>query len=417
MLPDSGNTVLRHPHAGLAERFRQAAREAGFDLCGFAPAIAPPTYPHFLDWLRSGHHAGMEYLERRRDAYAQPQAVLDGARSVVVLAMSYAPPNDRTASDRPNATVETLLAGEDDAADQPREPARIARYARISADYHDVIRARLRSLCDWLARESPGSTSRGVVDTAPLLERDFARLAGLGWFGKNTLLIHKRLGSWLFLAAILTDVDLPPDPPFSLSHCGTCTRCLEACPTQAFPEPYVLDARRCISYWTIEHRGPIPDNICPEIGDWLFGCDVCQEVCPWNRKAPAATDPEMQPRDDLQRLDPVAILSLDDAAFRTQFRGTPLSRPRRAGLARNAAIVLGNRRDSEAIPALGIALRDPEPEVRCAAAWALGQIGGHEAEQLLRAAVAHEQSAAVLVDVRRALERRTPPISPGDESS
>lgn len=389
--------------SGLAERFREAARAAGFDLCGFAPAIAPPTYPRFLDWLAAGHQAGMEYLTRRREAYAHPHGVLDGARSVVVLAMSYAPSSSGMTSNV--GALMTSAALPEPTGSQFESDARIARYAQVGADYHDTIRSRLRSLCDWLTRESPGCLARGVVDTAPLLERDFARLAGLGWFGKNTLLIHKRLGSWLFLAGILTDLELPPDEPFGTSHCGTCTRCLEACPTQAFPEPYVLDARRCIAYWTIEHRGTIPEPVRPEIGDWLFGCDVCQEVCPWNRKAPGAMDPEMQPRNDLSAIDPVELLTLDDAGFRARFRGTPLSRPRRAGLARNAAIVLGNRRAADAVPALGVALRDSEPEVRSAAAWALGQIRGMEAKRLLLAAVADERDATVLDELRSALDR------------
>lgn len=394
---------------GLPQRFREAARAAGFDLCGFAPAIAPPTYPRFLDWLAAGHQAGMEYLTRRRDAYAHPHSVLDGARSVIVLAMSYAPPSDRVASRDQASTTSTARPEPEPTGSQADPVGRVARYAQVGADYHDTIRSRLRSLCAWLTHESPGCTARGVVDTAPLLERDFARLAGLGWFGKNTLLIHKRLGSWLFLAGILTDLDLPPDERFGTSHCGTCTRCLEACPTQAFPEPYVLDARRCIAYWTIEHRGSIPEPIRPKIGDWLFGCDVCQEVCPWNRKAPSATDPQMRSREELSAINPVELLSMNEAGFRSRFRGTPLSRPRRAGLARNAAIVLGNRGATAAVPALGVALRDPEPEVRSAAAWALGQIRGADAARLLLAAVAGERDATVLAELRSALDRTQHP--------
>ena len=342
----------------LSERLREAARTAGFDLCGFAPAITPPTYPRFLDWLDAGHAAGMSYLETRREAYAHPRGVLDGARSVVMLAMNY----HNNSKDAGNPDQISNSTG------------RVARYAQIERDYHDILRQRLRSLCDWLAAERPGCVARGIVDTAPLLERDFARLAGLGWFGKNTLLINRKLGSWLFLAAIVTDLDLPADRQFAASHCGTCTRCLDACPTDAFPEPYVLDARKCIAYWTIEHRGTIPDDVKPGLGDWLFGCDICQEVCPWNRKAPQASDPAMAARSHLSHLDALELLGLDDGQFKARFRGTPLDRPKLEGLQRNAAVVLGNRGDRSALPALREGLTHPHAAVREACQWAIAQI-------------------------------------------
>jgi epoxyqueuosine reductase len=249
----------------------------------------------------------------------------------------------------------------------------VARYAQ-GADYHDVLRQRLNQLLAWVQTECPGCQGRGVVDTAPLLERDFARRAGLGWFGKNTMLLHKRLGSYFFLGALLLDLELRPDPPYETSHCGTCTACLEACPTQAFPEPGVLDARRCISYLTIELRGPVPPELREPLGDWLFGCDVCQEVCPWNRKAPPGTEPALQPRPDLVALDPAELLGLSEEAFRRRFRGTALTRAKRRGLLRNAALVLGNCGDPAALPALQRALQDPEPLVREAARWAIRQI-------------------------------------------
>ncbi len=249
----------------------------------------------------------------------------------------------------------------------------VARYAR-GTDYHDVLRGKLKQLLRWLQTESPGTQGRGVVDTAPLLERDFARRAGLGWFGKNTMLIHKKIGSYFLLGALLLDLPLEPDAPFAPNHCGTCTACLDACPTQAFPAPGVLDARRCISYLTIELRGPIPMELREPMADWVFGCDICQEVCPWNRKAPPGFDPDLKARPELESLDLVEVLSLSDAEFRSRFKGTALYRSKRRGLLRNAAIVLGNQGDRESLPVLEKSLADSEPLIREAAAWAIARI-------------------------------------------
>jgi epoxyqueuosine reductase len=213
-----------------------------------------------------------------------------------------------------------------------------------------------------------------VVDTAPLLERDFARRAGLGWFGKNTMLLNKRLGSYFFLGALLLDIELQADPPHETSHCGTCTACLDACPTQAFVGPGQLDSRRCISYLTIELRGSIPEDLREPMEDWLFGCDVCQEVCPWNRKAPLGTAPDLQVRAELEAIDPTELLGLSAEEFRQRFRGTALTRAKRSGLLRNAAIILGNQGDPAALPALRRALTDPEPVIREAAQWAIERI-------------------------------------------
>jgi epoxyqueuosine reductase len=221
-------------------------------------------------------------------------------------------------------------------------------------------------LLAWTQAEFPGVRGRGVVDTAPLLERDFARRAGLGWIGKNTMLINKHRGSYFLLGALLLDLDLEPDSPHEASHCGTCTACLDACPTGAFPGPGWLDARKCISYLTIELRSPVPEELRSGVGDWMFGCDVCQEVCPWNRKD--ETEPEA--------VDPAELLSLTEEEFRTRYRGTALMRTKRRGLLRNAALVLGNAGDEQALPALRRALEDAEPLVRDAAAWAIAEIEG-----------------------------------------
>jgi epoxyqueuosine reductase len=236
-----------------------------------------------------------------------------------------------------------------------------------------------------------------------MLERDFARAAGLGWFGKNTMLINKRQGSWIFLAGLLTDLELEPDAPHETSHCGTCTRCLDACPTDAFPQPYVLDSRKCIAYLTIELKGPIPHELRAGMGDWLFGCDICQDVCPWNHKSPRKNDPAFVPRGDLNPADLDRLLRLDEVGFRTAFGESALSRPGRAGLLRNAAIVLGNQRDRRAVPALERALNESEPVVRGAAAWALGQIGDASALAALKSRLCVEDNATVQTEINQAL--------------
>lgn len=340
--PSSG-IASSAPAAGLTSGLKAEARRLGFDLVGIAPAATPTGIHEFLDWLEHGYAGEMKYLERREAAYSHPRHVLDGARSVVMLGINYntqsAPPQRKSNREEPSP------ADAGPATERPPAqaiPARVARYAQGQADYHDVIREKLRLLGDFLHREAPSSKVRGIVDTAPLLERDFARASGLGWFGKNTMLINKRMGSWFFLAGLLVDIELEYDESHAASHCGTCTRCLDACPTGAFVEPYVLDARRCISYLTIEHRGPIPHEYHAQMGDWLFGCDICQEVCPWNRKAPVSTEPAFQAQPDLQSLDAGDLLTLTEDEFRQRFGHTALARPGRSGLLRNAAIVAGN---------------------------------------------------------------------------
>jgi epoxyqueuosine reductase len=336
----------------LETRIKNEARHLGFDLAGIAPAGPADGFDRLRAWLDQGFAGEMDYMHRLADARRHPTSILPEVRSVVMVAMNYTPvPED---------------AGSACA-------ARVARYAR-GPDYHDVLRQRLNALLGWVQAEAPGCRGRGVVDTAPLLERDFARRAGLGWFGKNTMLLNKRLGSYFFLGALLLDLDLRPDPPHQTAHCGTCTACLDACPTQAFPVPGQLDSRRCISYLTIELRTDIPVELREPLGDWLFGCDVCQEVCPWNHKAPATTDPILTTRPDLIAIDPVELLGLSDEEFRRRFRGTALWRAKRRGLLRNAALVLGNRGDQAALPALRKALDDSEPLVREAARWAIERI-------------------------------------------
>jgi epoxyqueuosine reductase len=343
----------------LELRLKREARALGFDLVGVAPAGPADGFDRLRDWLARGYAGEMDYMRRHGDARRHPESILPEVRSVVMVGMNYKPEESPPPPLRPSAP--------------PLVKGRVARYAR-GPDYHDVLRGRLNRLLAWLQAERPGCRGRGVVDTAPLLERDFARRAGLGWFGKNTMLLNKRLGSYFFLGALLVDVELKPDEPFTANHCGTCTACLDACPTGAFVGPGVLDARKCISYLTIELKGPAARELRGGMGDWVFGCDVCQEVCPWNRKAPAETDAALSGRPDLEALDPVELLGLTEEEFRRRFRGTALFRTKRRGLLRNAALVLGNAGDARALPALRRALDDAEPVVRDAAAWAIAEV-------------------------------------------
>ncbi|MBI2827335.1 MAG: tRNA epoxyqueuosine(34) reductase QueG [Planctomycetia bacterium] len=366
--------------AALTAHLKEQARRLGFDLAGAGPAVTPTGINRFREWLAAGYAGEMRYLADRAEAYADPGSVLAGARSLLVLAMNY-------------RTVTPVA---------PREGyGRVSRYA-WGRDYHDLIHQRLAALADALRREAPAANVRGVVDTAPLLEREFAQLAGLGWIGKNTLVLNRSVGSWFFLAALLTDVELEYDAPHGTDHCGTCTACLDACPTQAFVAPYVLDSRRCISYLTIELRTSVPAELRAGVGDWVFGCDVCQEVCPWNHRAPASSQPDLQPADS-NPLELASLFALGEDDFRARFRHTPLWRAKRRGLLRNAAIVLGNQRAVHAIAALSAGLNDGEPLVRGACAWALGQVDDPAAARALKDRLAIEQDVLVRKEIATAL--------------
>ncbi len=327
----------------IESRIKAEAARLGFSLCGIAPATEADGFGRFCDWLDAGYAGEMAYLHTHREQRRHPSSVVEGVRSVVMLGLEYGG-----------------AAGP------------VARYAQ-GPDYHRFIWDRENELAAWLDAQLPGAYTHGVCDTAPLLERDFARRAGLGWVGKNAMLINKRRGSFVLLGAVLTTAELRPDPPHAASHCGTCIACLDACPTDAFPAPGVLDARRCVSYLTIELAGPVPDELKPGVGSHLFGCDVCQEVCPWTRHAgPAATPFTHAP--DLATLDPLEVLSLSPAEFRRRFKRTALWRAGRHGLRRNACIVLGNAGDRRAVPALEAALADEDEGVRDAARWALQRL-------------------------------------------
>ncbi len=305
----------------LEQRIRTRAAEFGFDPVGITRLGPADTYDAFLRWIDAGYAGEMAYLPRGAEKRRDTGLPFERVRSAIVVALDYG-------------------------GKQPAGP--IARYAR-GDDYHDVMVRRLDDLHRWIESDV-GRTVRAkaYVDTGPILERDLARRAGLGWIGKNTMLISPRHGSFFFLGALLLDLDLAPDPPFEADRCGTCTRCLDACPTDAFVEPRILDARRCISYLTIEHRSDIAPELQPLIGDWLYGCDVCQDVCPWNHRfATELGDPALAPRPDNLSPDPAELAALTDDTFRARFRKSPIKRAKRQGLARNAAIVAANRKGRE----------------------------------------------------------------------
>ena len=340
--------------ADAHEVLRAEADSLGFDLVGVASAdVLEGELRRLEAWVAAGHHAALGYMGRNPPERADPRTLLRDVRSVVTVAVNHWNPAP------------------------PFEPegryGRVARYA-WGRDYHDVVIPRLRELGARLEAALGPLKARAACDHSPILERGFAARAGLGFFGKNMCLLLPRKGSWYFLAELLLDQELEPTRTLEVDTCGTCTSCLPACPTDAFPEPFVLDANRCISYLTIEHKGSIPEPLRPKLGAWLFGCDACQDVCPFNRFETETLWPELEPDQGVgPRLDLADLLSIrDDQSFRDRFRGTPLLRTKRRGLLRNAAIVARNIAATAAIPALEHAAQhDPEPLIREHAAWAL----------------------------------------------
>jgi epoxyqueuosine reductase len=411
------------------------AAELGFAKVGFAhPNMAQAAERH-VKWIQSGHHGEMAYLARRLEERADPSLLLPGLKSAIVVSQHYAGPGD----------VFAELA----------DPARgyIARYARGAKDYHDIFKTQLMALGEKLANQVPGFEFRAYVDTGPILEKNLAAQAGIGWQGKHTNLIDPTGGSWFFLGTILTNLDLPAAEPIE-DHCGTCRDCLDICPTNAFIGPYQLDASRCISYLTIELKGPIPKDLRPLIGNRIFGCDDCLAVCPWNRFAPtfinersnrfapdlvtersnsdglaesgpagpaasgngrsdsALATPSLSahaehgayaPRPITDGASLIELMSLSREAFTKHFKRTPLFRTKRRGLLRNVAVALGNWGDPAAIPVLTTALTDDEPLIRGHAAWALGQIGTESARFALRQAQNTEADAFVMEEIQDAL--------------
>ena len=394
----------------ITARLTAWAREAGFDAVGVAGVEPLERGAAFVAWLERGEQAEMDYLERRVEERLEPEKILPGARSVLCVGLQYHP-----------------LEGAEPV-DGDLWP-RVARYAR-GRDYHNLMGKRLKKLAKRIRREFPGADTRPYVDTGPVLERELAARAGLGVPGKNTNLLSRELGSWFLLGEIFTTLEAAPSRPGEgvdangvtepgvtdpgvTDLCGRCTLCLEACPTDAFPEPYRLDANRCISYWTIEHRGAMPEEMRSAIGDWVFGCDVCQEVCPWNLRYEGRADrggrtpadhPDLHLPDHRRELDLVAVLRLEREDYEERFRGSAMKRARLEGLKRNAAVVMGNRGDAGYVQALAGALAGEEdPVVRGHAAWALGRIGGDEARSVLDGALDGEVDSEVRREIASAL--------------
>jgi len=334
----------------------------GFDLVGITSAQPPARIEFYRRWIAENLHGEMAYLARHIERRADPAALLPGAQSIVVVACS-----SHTTPPAPSP-----LQG------------KVARYA-LGEDYHDVMRHKLDALVAAIRELAPQAQARASVDTSAVLERELAQRAGLGWIGKNTMLFNNRFGQWLLLGEILLTLPLQPDPPETRDRCGRCTRCMDACPTRAIVAPRLLDARRCVSYLTIELKGAIPVELRPLVGHRIFGCDDCLEVCPWNRFARQAREAAFTPRRDLVAPDLVALLeellAMDEAAFRRRFAGSPLFRAKRPGLLRNVCVALGNTRDPRAVPALTRALADAEPLAREHAAWALERIATQDGKR------------------------------------
>lgn len=383
----------------LTEDIKAHAAYLGFDLSGVTTADPPRHGDYYAEWIEQGLAGEMAYLGRQVEKRQDPRKILPNARSLVVVAMNYRCPDPNPSSE--SATEDPPGRTHRPSSESPPR-GRIARYAR-GDDYHDVMKEKLLALLRFV-QDRAGRPVEGkvYVDTGPVLEREFAVRAGLGWFGKHTNLIHKRVGSWLLIGEILLDIELDQDSP-AADHCGTCTLCLEACPTDAIVEPYVVDSRRCISYHTIELKGAIPLEYRAAMGDRVFGCDDCQDVCPWNRRAPETGHPAFVARPWNEKPDLMEMLGLTPEAFRTRFKGSPVKRTKRRGLLRNAAVALGNTKDPGAVPALADSLGDDEPLVRGHAAWALGNVGGTRALAELERARKTEDDPWVVEEIDRAL--------------
>ncbi len=376
----------------LTERLHEQARALGFNMVGVVAAQPGKRLAAYLAWIERQYQGEMGYMARpdRVARRQDPAVILPGVRSMVCVGLDY-----HTLS-LPAALTQDVSRG------------RISNYA-WQVDYHEVMTPRLEALARWLQAETgdTGVISRAYVDTGAILERDHAETAGLGFTGKNTMLINPRRGSWFFLGELLTTTVLAPDEPAErMPSCGRCSRCLTACPTNAFPAPYVLDARRCISYLTIELKGWIPAELRPLMGNWIYGCDVCQEVCPFNRFASETVEPAFQPVDWNAAAPPLLeLLTLDEAGFRARYAHSPIKRIGRGRMLRNVCVAVGNWGSPAAVPALIPLLHDVEPLVRGHAAWALGQIGGEMAEQVLGQTWEREEDETVRGEMAAAVSR------------
>ena len=372
----------------LTKAIKNEAFRIGFQLVGVTSPDPPPHLKTYRTWLEKGHHANMNWIStpRARQRRADPLKILPGCKSVLVLGIRYPTP-------APNTKDKT-------------SDARVASYA-LGEDYHDTLPGRLSKIVSFIQeRMGQEVTNRFYSDTGPILERDLAQRAGLGWIGKNSCLINPGSGSYYLLAEIFLGIQLEYDPPFENDFCGTCRRCIENCPTGCINPDRTIDANRCISYLTIEHKGFIPDELRNQIGNWLFGCDICQIFCPWNQRcAGTYIDPVFNPRPDIPPADLKEELSLTPEGFNRKFKGNPIKRSKRRGYLRNIAIVLGNIGDKNALSPLCAALKDHEELIRGHSAWALGQLGGVQAKEALLQAQKEESNPKVKEEIGRALDQ------------
>jgi len=370
----------------LTERVQTYAHELGFELVGIIPAEESETIQRYQEWIANGYAGKMGYLERHTPLKEDTRKLLQETKSVICLAMNY------YTLDPPKELAEDPSRGQ------------ISRYA-WGDDYHDVIRERLLLLVEFIKNTAETELkSRVFVDSGPILEREYAQRAKLGWIGKNTNLINWRTGSWYFLAEVLVSIELDSEMGTLRGSCGTCTKCIEACPTDAFVEPNLLDSRLCISYLTIELKDSIPKELRPKMGNLIFGCDICQEVCPWNSKAIPTSEPAFQPREGNLAPELLKLVGMTQSEFSEKFKGSPIKRAKRRGFLRNVLVAIGNWGARAAIPALKKALVDEEPLVRSHAAWAMGQIGGKTAEQTLQTQLECEHDNEVILEIQDALQ-------------
>jgi len=372
---------MLQPNVSLSSRIRQEALRLGFFKVGIARAGPLPHEEHFTSWLREGFHGEMRYMERQAPKRRDPSLILANAQSLLVLALNY--------------------HTEDALSDAPLK-GKISRYA-WGHDYHTIVKNRLERLLDFIRSQEPSAHGLCYVDTGPIMEKVWGAQTSLGWIGKHTNLIAREQGSWFFIGVILLDIELEYDRR-EKDFCGKCSRCIKACPTGAIVAPYVVDARLCISYLTIELRGPIPRSLRPLIGNRIFGCDDCQEVCPWNRFAVATPAKEFTPIEGNLMPDLVPLAHIASEQFDNRFKGSPIRRATHDGFVRNVVVALGNSGMSEAVPTLEGALRDASPMVRAHAAWALGQIATARSCEILASALAREADAMVLEEINDALQ-------------
>jgi len=349
----------------LTKSIKEKAVEIGFDLVGVSPVGSFPENQFYKEWLAKGFAGEMKYMERESQKREDIKNVLPGAKSVISCGLNYN-------TDYPYSTEET-----------DKTKGWISRYA-WGDDYHEIVEEKLSLLSSFINQAAPeGIKSRIYVDTGPVLERVYGRYSGIGWFGKNTCLINQQIGSWIFIGEIITNLELEYDSPVP-DRCGSCTRCIDACPTGALIEPYVLDSRLCISYLTIELRGEIPLELRNKIGNNIYGCDICQDVCPWNKRAKMSNESSFQPRGGLYNPELDSFLRLTEEDFRLIFKGSPVKRAKRRGLVRNVLVAMGNSGERDFIPSVREFLEDNDPMVRAHAVWALWKLEGEDSAEILR---------------------------------